>query len=317
MAAGLVRRSVQRRFTSLRPSGATTRSTSRLVRLAASQPLRDAGVVCRGMPGSPGPSAPSHRSLCDRVVQARFSCQRDARGLDGARRRPGMRVLVVEDEARAGRRAAGRAGGRGLRRRRGPRRARRAVDGAENTPYDAIVLDIMLPGLNGYRVCAQLRADGIWTPILMLTAKDGEYDEAEALDTGADDYLDQAVLVRGAAGPAAGADAPRRAASGRPCSKPATSGRPGHAGACARRRRGRADQPGVRRCSSSCCAGRARCVSKQRRSSTTCGTTTSRATPTSSRSTSATCATSSTGPFGRTAIETVRGAGYRLAADGG
>jgi two-component system OmpR family response regulator len=55
--------------------------------------------------------------------------------------------------------------------------------------YDAIVLDIMLPGLNGYRICAELRAAGNWTPILMLTAKDGELDEAEALDTGADDYL--------------------------------------------------------------------------------------------------------------------------------
>jgi len=54
---------------------------------------------------------------------------------------------------------------------------------------DAIVLDIMLPGLNGYRVCAELRERGIWTPILMLTAKDGEWDEAEGLDTGADDYL--------------------------------------------------------------------------------------------------------------------------------
>ncbi len=55
--------------------------------------------------------------------------------------------------------------------------------------YDVIVLDIMLPGLNGYQICRQLREDGIWTPILMLTAKDGEWDEAEALDTGADDYL--------------------------------------------------------------------------------------------------------------------------------
>ncbi|MEV0678674.1 response regulator transcription factor [Actinosynnema sp. NPDC050436] len=55
--------------------------------------------------------------------------------------------------------------------------------------YDAIVLDVMLPGLNGYRVCARLRAAGVWTPILMLTAKDGEWDETEGLDTGADDYL--------------------------------------------------------------------------------------------------------------------------------
>ncbi len=55
--------------------------------------------------------------------------------------------------------------------------------------YDLIVLDIMLPGLNGYQVCARLRDRGIATPILMLTAKDGEYDEAEGLDTGADDYM--------------------------------------------------------------------------------------------------------------------------------
>ncbi|MER6689932.1 response regulator transcription factor [Streptomyces minutiscleroticus] len=61
----------------------------------------------------------------------------------------------------------------------------RAGEGA----YDLVVLDIMLPGLNGYRVCAALRAAGNDVPILMLTAKDGEYDEAEGLDTGADDYL--------------------------------------------------------------------------------------------------------------------------------
>jgi DNA-binding response OmpR family regulator len=60
---------------------------------------------------------------------------------------------------------------------------------ATEQDYDAIVLDIMLPGLNGYRVCEDLREAGNWTPILMLTAKRGEYDEAEALDTGADDFL--------------------------------------------------------------------------------------------------------------------------------
>jgi DNA-binding response OmpR family regulator len=55
--------------------------------------------------------------------------------------------------------------------------------------YGAIVLDLLLPGMNGYKVCATLRDENVWTPILMLTAKDGEYDEAEALDTGADDFL--------------------------------------------------------------------------------------------------------------------------------
>ena len=55
--------------------------------------------------------------------------------------------------------------------------------------FDLIVLDILLPGRNGYQVCAELRAAGDWTPVLMLTAKDGDLDEAEGLDTGADDYL--------------------------------------------------------------------------------------------------------------------------------
>jgi len=60
---------------------------------------------------------------------------------------------------------------------------------AKEASYDAIILDIMLPGLNGYLVCLQLREAEIWTPVLMLTAKDGDFDEAEALDTGADDFL--------------------------------------------------------------------------------------------------------------------------------
>ena len=99
-----------------------------------------------------------------------------------------MRVLVVEDEKRL---AAGLKKGleaEGF-------AADVALDGidglwmARENPYDAIVLDIMLPGMNGFKVCAALRDEGIWTPILILTAKDGELDEAEALDTGADDYL--------------------------------------------------------------------------------------------------------------------------------
>ena len=61
----------------------------------------------------------------------------------------------------------------------------RAVEGA----HDLIILDLMLPGRSGFRVCADLRAAEVWTPILVLTAKDGDLDEAEALDTGADDYL--------------------------------------------------------------------------------------------------------------------------------
>jgi two-component system, OmpR family, response regulator len=99
-----------------------------------------------------------------------------------------MRVLVVEDEKRlaAGLRKGLEAEGFAV---------DVALDGtdglwmAREHAYDAIVLDIMLPGINGYRICATLRRDGVWTPILMLTAKGGEWDEVEALDTGADDYL--------------------------------------------------------------------------------------------------------------------------------
>jgi DNA-binding response OmpR family regulator len=99
-----------------------------------------------------------------------------------------MRVLVVEDEKKVASAV-----------RRGLEAEGFAVDIALNGPdgvwlasendYDVIVLDIMLPGLNGYKVCGQLREARNWTPILMLTAKNGEYDQAEALDTGADDYL--------------------------------------------------------------------------------------------------------------------------------
>ena len=99
-----------------------------------------------------------------------------------------MRVLVVEDEERlaAGIRAGLEAEGFAV------DVAHTGTDGlwlAREEPYDAIVLDIMLPGMNGYRVCASLREEEVWTPILMLTAKEGEWDEIEALDTGADDYL--------------------------------------------------------------------------------------------------------------------------------
>lgn len=99
-----------------------------------------------------------------------------------------MRILVVEDELRLGSYVK-----RGLEA--DGHAVDMAADGehglwmAQNQPYDVVVLDIMLPKLNGYQVCARLRRDEDWTPILMLTAKDGEYDIAEALDTGADDYM--------------------------------------------------------------------------------------------------------------------------------
>ncbi len=70
-----------------------------------------------------------------------------------------------------------------------------AADGVEglwkatNETYDVIILDVMLPGLSGYEVLKRTRAAEVWSPVLMLTAKDGEYDVADALDLGADDYL--------------------------------------------------------------------------------------------------------------------------------
>ncbi|MFF4407291.1 response regulator transcription factor [Streptomyces sp. NPDC001404] len=66
---------------------------------------------------------------------------------------------------------------------------RRGLEAALSGTYDVIVLDVMLPGPDGYEICARLRRLDQWTPVLMLTAKDGEYDEAAGLDAGADDYL--------------------------------------------------------------------------------------------------------------------------------
>jgi two-component system OmpR family response regulator len=60
---------------------------------------------------------------------------------------------------------------------------------AKATPYDAIVLDVMLPGLDGFETCRELRANDVWTPVLFLTARDEVEDRVRGLDTGADDYL--------------------------------------------------------------------------------------------------------------------------------
>ena len=99
-----------------------------------------------------------------------------------------MRILVVEDEERLAGALMNGLMAEGF----SVDVAPDGLDGlwrAREGQYAAVVLDILLPGMNGYEICATLRAEQIWTPILMLTAKDGEYDEAEALDTGADDFL--------------------------------------------------------------------------------------------------------------------------------
>ena len=99
-----------------------------------------------------------------------------------------MRVLLIEDEVRLAETV-----------RRGLVAEGMLVDvahdgdqglfAAQTQGYDVIVLDIMLPKRNGYDVCRDLRASEIWTPVLILTAKDAEYDEVDAFDLGADDYL--------------------------------------------------------------------------------------------------------------------------------
>jgi len=99
-----------------------------------------------------------------------------------------VRVLVVDDEVRLadGVRRGLEAEGWAV------DVANDGVDGlwhAREFRYDVIVLDLMMPGLSGWALCEQLRADGDWTPVLMLTAKDGDWDQVEALDAGADDYV--------------------------------------------------------------------------------------------------------------------------------
>jgi two-component system, OmpR family, response regulator len=99
-----------------------------------------------------------------------------------------MRVLVVEDEARMARLL-----------KRGLEEEGHAVDVAGDGPdglwlatendYGAVVLDVMLPGFDGFEVCRKLRAAGVWTPVLMLTARDAVDDRVRGLDAGADDYL--------------------------------------------------------------------------------------------------------------------------------
>jgi two-component system OmpR family response regulator len=99
-----------------------------------------------------------------------------------------MRVLIVEDEQKLAQLLA-----------RGLREEGHAADVsgegeealwmARAVPYDAIVLDVMLPGLDGFEVCRRLRAAEVWTPVLMLTARDAVDDRVRGLDAGADDYL--------------------------------------------------------------------------------------------------------------------------------
>ena len=107
----------------------------------------------------------------------------DARSHNGL-----VRVLVVEDETKLGNLLS-----RGLREEGYSadlaERGEEALWMAKAVEYDAILLDVMLPGLDGFDVCRRLRADGVWSPVLMLTARDAVDDRVAGLDAGADDYL--------------------------------------------------------------------------------------------------------------------------------
>jgi two-component system OmpR family response regulator len=99
-----------------------------------------------------------------------------------------VRVLIVEDEVklasviRRGLRAEGIAADVAV-------RGEDAVWMAGATDYDTIILDVMLPGIDGFEVCGKLREESIWAPVIMLTARDGVEDRITGLDRGADDYL--------------------------------------------------------------------------------------------------------------------------------
>ena len=99
-----------------------------------------------------------------------------------------MRVLIVEDEVkmagliRRGLREEGLAADVAI-------KGEDALWMAQATDYDAVVLDVMLPGIDGFETCRRLRSEGVWSPVLMLTARDGLEDRIAGLDGGADDYL--------------------------------------------------------------------------------------------------------------------------------
>ncbi|MFJ3840817.1 response regulator transcription factor [Streptomyces sp. NPDC090054] len=225
-----------------------------------------------------------------------------------------MRVLVVEDERRLA-----------VALQRGLQSEGFSVDVAHDGlqglwmasehDYDLIVLDIMLPGLNGYRVCARLRAAGNESGILMLTAKDGEYDEAEALDTGADDFLSKPfsylVLVARlrALARRAGRRSPQVLRCGDLVIDPARR-------SCAR------DGADIRLTAREfavleCLARRSGEVVTKRDILEQVWDSAFEGDPNVVEVHVSAVRRKIDAPFGRAALETVRGAGYRLAADGG
>ena len=178
--------------------------------------------------------------------------------LTGREHNADMRVLVVEDESKLAKLLV-----RGLREEGhvadAVGRGEEALWMTRATPYDAIVLDVMLPGLNGFDVCRALRDKGVWTPVLMLTARDAVEDRVEGLDAGADDYLMKPFSFEELACTPAGARpppcrrAPGRTRGRRPPARPRCAPR------MAWRERARLIGEGVRPARARSCATQERC----------------------------------------------------------
>ena len=164
------------------PAGTTQRARRENFGIAAMKPLLACCPGSREADCRPGPVIHCARRRCGIPVSKGHAATSGQRGAGS------MRVLVVEDERRLAAAV-----------RRGLQAEGFAVDLAHDGEdglhlaregaYDALVLDLMLPKISGYRICRQLRAEENWVPILILSAKDGEYDLADGLDLGADDYL--------------------------------------------------------------------------------------------------------------------------------
>ncbi len=275
------------------PSAASSRNSTAAV--AGRQPL--VALRCRPSPGACG----RPRGLARKDVSTSFS---PASGDEGAMRRSSSRSQT--DGATMGAcacswsrtRRSWPACWRAACARRAtpptsPTAARRRSGWRGAVPYDAIVLDVMLPGLDGFAVCRRLREGGVWSPVLMLTARDAVEDRVTGLDAGADDYLTkpfsfEELLARLRA-------LTRRAPVERPpvLAVGGSAARPGRAPRLARRDRARSVGEGVRAARAVHAPPRGRPLAR-RSCSRVPGTSRSRAAPTSSTSTSATCARRST-----------------------